>query len=234
MKDLFSKSRRSNCRLLNLILARPKELIVPEPQELLPVLSSQLDQTLAEKIYIPSTLGAIRQGEILTNLIQVRINLESLSTPENKIDIIEHPYAIVVTQDCDLVQDFNKQGKRDFSSNKIIPSILFCYVITAAELQGWADPGSAIWKRIKQNKDERYQFLEKIPAEDDAVGEGLPELGIDFKRFFTIPTDEVYFRLQSNETKRRCILKSPFLEHLSSRLYYYQGRIALPAEHRSE
>lgn len=132
-----------------------------------------------------------------------------------------------------MVQDFKPRNEGNLESDKIIPSVLFCEVITAEQLRGRADMKSNIWQRIRQNKDERYQFLEKVLSKDDLLGEGLPELGIDFKRYFTIPTDEVYFRLKT-DAKRRCRLVSPYLEHLSSRFYYFQNRIALPADHRSE
>jgi hypothetical protein len=89
------------------------------------------------------------------------------------------------------------------------------------------------WARVRQNKDERYQFLQKVLPQEDADGEGIPELGIDFKRYFTVPTDEVYYRLESG-ARRRCQMRSPYLEHLSTRFGYYQFRVALPAEHQSE
>lgn len=106
-------------------------------------------------------------------------------------------------------------------------------MIEAAGLRGAPGINSAIWRRIEQNKDERYQFLKRITPEQDTLGEGLPELGIDFKRYFTIPTDEVYVRLSAG-VQRRCRLVSPYLEHLSTRFWYFQARVALPAEHRSE
>lgn len=208
--------------------AETQELAVREPSS-----SSQLVE-LKEKIYEKSPLGSpLRQGEIITNLIQLKAAVSSLSTEEPEIIPVVHPYAIVVTQDCELVQDFKPRSEGNLESDKIIPSVLFCQVVTAEQLRGRADIKSDIWKRIKQNKDERYQFLEKVLREDDTLNEGLPELSIDFKRYFTLPTDEVYFRLEV-EAKRRSRLRSPYMEHLSSRFYYFQCRVALPADHRSE
>ena len=175
---------------------------------------------LKERIYEQSFgNGSLRQGEIVTNLIQLKPNVPSLSTEEPEIIPIVHPYAIIVTQDCDLVQDFKPRSEGSLESDKIIPSILFCEVATAEQLKGRADIKSDIWKRIRQNKDDRYQFIEKVFSEDDLLGEGLPELGIDFKRYFTIPTDEIYFRIKA-DAKRRCRLVSPYLEHLSLSLIH--------------
>jgi len=56
-----------------------------------------------------------------------------------------------------------------------------------------------------------------------------PELGIDFKRYFTLPTAEVYYQIQ-RQAARRCCLRSPYLEHLSTRFHAYQQRLALPED----
>jgi len=116
----------------------------------------------------------------------------------------------------------------------LIPSVLFCEVRTSQEL--FSPPNlekSKTLGRVKINKDERYQLLQRIPAEKDLADEGLPELGIDFKRYFTIPTDEIYSRFK-HDTKRRCFLNPPYSQHLISRFFYFQSRIGLPEDHTSE
>jgi hypothetical protein len=145
---------------------------------------------------------------------------------------VNYTYALVLSQACDLEQDFQT---RQAGTPRLLPEVLFCQIPTAEELRK-ATPGmnSTIWDRIKKNKDERYHFLERIPAKDDGCGEGLPELGVDFKRYFTIPTDEVYRRLEIGPTLRRTVLCTPFLEHLSSRFAYFLSRVALPRDHVSE
>jgi len=105
----------------------------------------------------------------------------------------------------------------------------------AAEfLRGRDGIDKGIWRDISKNKDVRYQFLQKVDISDDVLGQGLPELCIDFKKFFTIPTDEVYRRLEIREATRRSVLVSPYLEHLSSRFANYLCRVALPLDHASE
>ena len=185
-------------------------------------------------IYRPSIPGEpLRQGEILSDLIQAVIDLDSIDTDEKIINHITHAYAIIASQDCDLDWDYKaRQGKTE--AYKKIPNILFCEVVTAEELRGRADINSRTWRRIGINKDERYHFFQKVEPAQDSLTSGLPELGVDFKRYFTIPTDEVYARIEKGETKRRCCLISPYLEHFSTRFYYFQSRIALPEEHFSE
>jgi len=121
----------------------------------------------------------------------------------------------------------------DPNPGKELPDTLLCEVSPAQDLRTRGDINHSIWKKIKANKDERYQFLQHVPRDKDATGEGLSELALDFKRCFSLPTGEIYAQLQA-QARRRCRLESPYLEHLSDRLFNYHGRIALPAEHLSE
>lgn len=196
------------------------------------------------KIYEPISADAgILQGEIVCNLIQLVRALDEddksvLEMPtSNSILFIPkvHPYAIVVTQDCDLDWDFKaRQGHP--TPQKLIPSVLFCEVVKAADLKhNPTNPlTSKIWERVRENKDERYHFLQKVDPTDEALGEGLPELGVDFKRYFSLPTEEVYSQLRRSSIKRRCRLSSPYREHFATRFYYFQYRVALPEDHFSE
>jgi hypothetical protein len=197
---------------------------------------------------VSSSEGPLRQGEIISGLVQVRVLLDSIGSRKKYkgVDII-HPLAIIVTQDCDLEQDFKaRDGKA--GKHRILPNILFCEVELATELRFGAknetlseekrarsaEINSKIWPNIEKNKDERYHFLQRVQPEEDLLGEGLNELAIEFKRYFTIPTDEVYFRISNGSAKRRCKLESPYLEHFSVRFHYYHYRVALPEDHISE
>lgn len=184
--------------------------------------------------YESSPLGSpLRQGEILSNLLQVRLDPTTIHSEEPVRIIVAHPFAIVVSQDCDLDWDFRaRQGQA--KEHRKMPNILFCEVTEATTLRGREGINSRIWKRISRNKEERYHFLQKVLPDQDTLGQGLPELAMDFKRYFTIPADELYIRLQHSEAKRRCRLLSPYLEHFTTRFFYFQYRVALPSEHFSE
>jgi len=142
----------------------------------------------------------------------------------------KHPFAITLSQGCDLEQDYRARHG-PVSSDKQIPTILFCELVTAAELR--RNVQSDVWNRIKKNLDERYHFFQLAEKELDLEDEGLPELGTDFKRVFAIPTAEVYHRIKSGEAKRRCHLESPYLEHFSRRFANFLSRVALPLGHLS-
>ncbi len=184
-------------------------------------------------IYFPSLEGAIKQGEILSDVLQYTIDIPSLTGDSRRIIPVLHPYVIVVSQDCDLDWDFKyREGKAKF--HKTLPSILLCEIHLASNIRGQEDINRDKWNNISNNKDERFHFLQKVESVQDLLNKGLPEFTIDFKRYFTIPTTELYAQISNNTANKRSKLGSPYLEHLCSRFYYYQSRIALPQDHFSE
>ncbi len=93
--------------------------------------------------------------------------------------------------------------------------------------------GRDIFKRIRQNKDDRYHFLEAIPPELDRQRQGLPQLIVDFRKYFTLPSDEIFRQcsFSKNPAMRRCRLEMPYREHLQSRAAFYLQRVMLPLDH---
>lgn len=170
------------------------------------------------------------QGEILSGVIRYPLDLTTIGDPEPTAKKVDHPFALVLTQACDLTQDFIA---RQNNQPHQLPDVLFCQLPTASELKT-PELNSKIWDRVKKNKDERYHFLEMIQPDSDRAGLGLPELGVDFKRYFTIPTVEVYRWLDLGITRRRSVICTPYLEHLSSRFAYFLSRVGLPHDHTSE
>lgn len=163
------------------------------------------------------------------------VTLDTVGSDEIAVNKIVHPYAIVVSQDCDLEWDWHER-QREGNSNaaKLMSSVLFCEVQTAEDVRGMPGINSSTWNFIRTNRDIRYQFLQKIAPEHDSMTNGLPELVVDFKRYFAIPVDELYARLEIGELQRRSCFHPPYLQHLATRFYYYQYRVALPEPHSSE
>ena len=184
---------------------------------------------------------ALRQGELLSNVVEVIVNVNTIYSEELSLEQRTHPFAYVVSQDCDLDWDFHAR-KSQTQNHRIIPNVLLCEAMLATDLarqlinvEGSKDSNkSRIWARVKINKDERFHFFQRVTETDDLTSNGVPELGIDFKRHFTIPTEELYTRIQYGQTMRRCRLLSPYMEHLSDRFAYFLSRIALPEDHESE
>jgi hypothetical protein len=170
----------------------------------------------------------------MANVIRLIPDLKTLQDDSPSLTKEIYPLAIVLSQACDLEQDY-----RNRSANKRsrLTEILFCPIETAQEIRNREGEERIVteqWKQIKNNKAERFHFLETIPAEYDCENAGFPELCIDFKSYFTMPTSEVYHRIQLKEAKRRTVLQSPYLEHLSRRFANYLSRIGLPRDHSSE
>ena len=179
-------------------------------------------------------VGSLRQCEILENVVELRVVLDSLrgegGVPE--FDERVHPLAVIVSQDCDLTWDYQARTAADdvrpSLANKLLPNTLLCELFEATDLRGMQALNGPIWRRIERNQDERYHFLQRCDGQRDLAGVGFPELAIDFKRLFTIPTEELYYRISAGEIRRRSVLSGPFLQDLSNRFGYYHLRVALP------
>jgi hypothetical protein len=193
---------------------------------------------LPDVFYSPAANGSLRQGEILTGLKQLVPSPGSV-LEEPAARIIDHRYAVILSQDCDLEQDFNARfaGAVDPSKAKVndrrrLLSIMFCDAIPADELKDRiSDP--RVWANAVMNKNERYHYLHEVGSEDDALGHGLPALGLDFKNYFTLPVDDAYAQAEKSKN-RRAVLRGYYAEHLSVRFFFYQLRIALPKEHSAK
>ncbi len=179
--------------------------------------------------------GPLRQGEIVGNLLQITVAVDTIGSDEIAVTPVVHPYAIVVSQDCDLEGDWRERERGSAGNNaKLMSNVLFCDVYTATHVRQAPGVNRSAWNYICTNRDIRYQFLQKVEPEQDLTVEGLPEMVVDFKRYFAMPTDEVYARFNTGELQRRCFFHPPYLQHLATRFYYYQYRVALPEQHFSD
>ena len=144
-----------------------------------------------------------------------------------------HPYCIIASQDCDLEQDHDARYGGKTAPDKMIPNVLLLQAVTQSELLVALASGSDIRKGVRGNKHDRYQILERVATTEDALGEGLPSLGVDFKRYFAVPTEELYSQLNSGAS-RRTQLNTNYLERFNQRFAGYLSRVALLREHRVE
>lgn len=180
--------------------------------------------------------GALRQGEIVSNVIQGKVTPNTIGTRAPVIVPVRHEFAVVVSQDCDLDWDWDarqkgeqQDGKKEMErKNKLLSSVLFCEAQPKKALRTERGYNSGERRKIIKNERERFHFLEKLEAESVSLGDGIPDLAIDFKRCFSLPPDEVYFRLDSQEIQRRFLLNHPYLHDLMTRFWYFQCRVALP------
>ena len=197
-----------------------------------------------EPIYTTEGMdGAIRQAEIIAKLIRYD-HVMSNDEPNDRMRPVTVGLSVVISQDCDLQQDFRCQSGDASYVAKDIENVLLCEVRSAEEVrtEKFANSdrpviNSAVWGSIKSNHHERYQFLEKVPPHQDLSVMGLPELVVDFKRYFTLPRDDVYRQITPGSAQgasRRCRIMTPYREHLQSRFANHLSRIGLPLDHQSD
>ena len=166
----------------------------------------------------------LRQSEILTGLVQNEYDLTSVAG--DGVRQRSHEYAVVCSQDCDLLRDYEA---RTAGTPTTINGVLIYEAEPADQARERSGLSSKEWKRVRQNKDERYHYLPEVPAGLDRLAVGLPALILDFRRFFTMPPDVIYGQVEQRQTaQRRCRLETPFREHLQARLAFYLLRVALP------
>jgi len=184
-------------------------------------------------VFAPSSQGGpFRQGEILSDVVQVRLLVESLTADQDaELEFEEetHPFVVVLTQDCDLDWDFTSRASETDENkrqNKLVPNILL----------GELFPESVIRPRIGRNLDRvkskqefRYHYIPAVPLECDLAGEGIEPLIVDFKRVLTVPCEEIYHRLNFG-IRRRTLIQGLHMQDLSNRFAHYASRVGLPEE----
>lgn len=185
--------------------------------------------------------GEFRQGEILADVFEYRpIDPVGCRAAGTTIDVapVAHALTIIVTQDCDLLSDFNRRSEGSLEHQNILHHILLCDIFKEDEIRSRLPPGSEPWKRVRQNQDERYHCVVAGPigeeiCEDCAPGDrpaiyALPSLYLDFKRILSIPTGDLYRALETGESRRLALLPSHYMYDLIHRLYSFLSRIGLP------
>lgn len=175
-------------------------------------------------IYLSSVEGQqLRQSEVITGITEFIFDSGS-----GEVAALEHEFCVVVSQECDLERDFEARTAKEESP---LGGVLLVPAISAADAREMIG-GRDLWKPVIQNKSDRYHALEATPAEHDLAKGGLPALIVDFRRLFTIPSQELYRQIETGGAiRRRCRLVVPYREHLQNRLAMYLSRIALDRDH---
>ena len=173
----------------------------------------------------------ITQGDILRDFNFYFV------TSNKEVTEISFQYIVVLSQDCDLEQGQNGIDYINLSTsntkikfNQLIPNILFTPAFIVDEIREGKQLenffniscdrfNSEKYKLIKQNKDERYHFIE---GNQDMQ---LPDLIIDFTVYFTVSTE---FFLSNFKNKYLSTVNELYRENLSQRYCNYLNRIGLP------
>ena len=160
---------------------------------------------VSNPIYVTSVdAGPLRQGEVLSDIAHRTIDPDVfLQTGKYEIVVVRHRFAVVLSQDCDLEQDFaaRSDGARP---NNFLASVLLCAAYDASELaaEGPKKLDRDLARRAKKNQDPRYHCIPNVEVDCDKEGCGLPALVLDFKTYFTIPPNEIYLQLRGDGRRR--------------------------------
>ncbi len=195
-------------------------------------------------IYFKKDKIRLYQGDLYKDILFFEYSIKKNELIESKL-----PYLIILSQDCDLNQDFNAMQKKEKLNqdtnnqnndnsivrkydDKLIPSILTCPGFPAEQVRLGShleendlfmdekgNEKKTKWKNILQNETSRYHYVEG----DKELG--IPSLVFDFKRYYTIPRDNFYSQTDNNYL---ATLNTLFRENISNRFSNYISRIGLP------
>lgn len=184
----------------------------------------------------PRNSGPLVQGEILSGIWELRPQRPPISTDEGaslEINPMEHPLVVVMTAVCDMEQDFDARfnnpdgAESDPNSPRLVPQTLLCDVYTHEDIRPRFRGMPDVWRRIKQNQDERYHHLNAGDIGDPPT-DRLSDLYLDFRKILALPTRSIYEGLEL-ELNRVAVVPDVFIHDLIHRFYGYLSRIGLPA-----
>lgn len=174
--------------------------------------------------------GTIQQCDIFSNVEFIEYAVEGEDTVE--ISKIVFPNVIVLTQACDLQQDFDARKRTCGNQDKFLISVIVAPVYNFEEFrmgthldqldmkmqeQGKRDKSKC--DNIFKNETKRYHYLN---FDDDIP---LVESVIDFKHYFTVT---VNYLSRIYDTNYVCSIESLYRELISQRFSNFLSRIGLP------
>lgn len=174
----------------------------------------------------------ICQGDIFKDIEYIEYALEKSGAFE--ISKITFPFVIILTQDCDLKQDFNNRNDTEKQSqDKHLISVIVAPLynvehvylgehLSELELNMQQIPkNKTMGKLLRDNQLPRYHYLEF----EQAIP--IPASAIDFKHYFSVNV-EVLLRIKKEN--HICKVSTLYRESISQRFASFLSRIGLPTE----
>jgi hypothetical protein len=173
------------------------------------------------------------QGDIFSNVELIEyadINKDGIV----EISKISFPYVVVLTQDCDLEQDFNSRLKTERANeDKHILSVIVAPLYNIEHVYGGehlselnfrmqtisSKPSKSDNKFLRNNQNPRYHFFE-FPDDIQLVNSVA-----DFKHYFTVNNNYLKSQKPANYVGKIAEL---YREQVSQRFASYLSRIGLP------
>ena len=184
-------------------------------------------------IYLDSSGdGRFHQGELLDN-VREWVPVYSKDNEVEGTKPLLHRYSVVLTQDCDLEQDWRIRQEESGIETEL-RNVILCPASPADELRKSQGITNKYFKIVRQNKVDRYQYLAEFNPTSTTNMDSHPAMLVDFKSYFTVRTIELYRQhnvVTTNGLQRRARLAIPWREHLQLRFAAFQSRIGLPLDH---
>lgn len=186
----------------------------------------------------------LRQGEILLDIYEHRVLLPCDELDEDAdADILSehHPRLIVMSQDCDLSRDFESREperclrdpgqireRRDNAYKYAMSHILVCEVMLEQEIRERI-PNTGYLTKIQKNELDRYHRIGPAPLANHEH-EGNHDFYLDFRRTFSLATDQLYQSVLDIPERRFGVIPTPYLQNLTHRYFGFLARVALPSD----
>lgn len=197
---------------------------------------------------LPPTSGPLRQGEILADIWEHRPLQAPIAIDQDdpfEFRPIQHPLMVVMTAVCDLEWDYNARFAHETAEQhgtagvvahdqpevadndpRLVPHVLLCELYEQNNIRVLIR-GSELWKRIRQNQDERYHHLGPGFIGDPPVGQ-FPDLYLDFKKTIALSTQSLYSESGSVQVPRKAIVPPVYVHDLIQRFYGFLSRVGVP------
>jgi hypothetical protein len=181
-------------------------------------------------------LPQLHHGEIVRNVVEFVPTGTVDADGDPEVIKVSHSLVVLITPECDLLSDYRERDTAGKSPNpeegklngRVLPHAQCCDLLLYDEIR-WPYPfNPGTWKRVAELRDERYH---RVPADDIRYyGHQFvhPELYLDFKRVFSVPTDYLYAQLSQGTVGSCGGIPEPWINHLVQRCYQFQSRVCVP------
>lgn len=180
--------------------------------------------------------GQIHQGDIFRNIkcIEQADEIDG----EIKITTITYPYVIILSQECDLHEDYEIRNQEQNSGELVyadkllinalaVPLYNLSHFIEGKHLvklgysmsNNFVNTNKTPYKTLIKNEVPRYYYF-NLPAHAEMV-----DCVADFKHFFTVNLSYLY---SFKEENTQISIDIPFRERISQSFSNYLSRIGLP------
>ena len=178
----------------------------------------------------------VRHGEIVRDVVEYVPTGTLNANGGPAFNEVTHPLVVVLTPACDLLSDLHERDELGKSpepeegkvNSRILSHIQCCDLLLIDEIRWPYSFVRGIWNRVHENRDERYL---RVPAQDIRHHDypfDHPDLYLDFKRVFSVPSDFLYSQLHQGTVVSCGEIPEPWLRNVVQRCYQFQSRVCLP------